>query len=64
VHEFQELKRLLPDGISTDIYLALEAHSIFKTIGEGVRAATASTYEPMLPHHTNSEPLKALNSAG
>jgi hypothetical protein len=44
----QELKRLLSDCISTDIYLALEAHSIFKMIGERVKAATASTYEPML----------------
>ena len=45
---FQELKRLVSDGISVDIYLALEAHGIFKTIGEHVAAADASTFQRML----------------
>jgi hypothetical protein len=44
----EELKRLISDGISTDIYLALEAHGIFRTIGERAPSATASTYQPML----------------
>lgn len=43
-----ELKRLLADGIRSDIYLALESHGVFKTIGERVQAADASTYQPML----------------
>jgi hypothetical protein len=44
----QELTRLVSDGISTDIYLAHEAHGIFRTIGERAPSATASTYQPML----------------
>ena len=44
----QELVRLVSDGISTDIYLAHEAHGIFRTIGERAPSATASTYQPML----------------
>ena len=44
----QELKRLVSDGISTDIYLAHEAHGIFRAIGERVPNANASTYQPML----------------
>lgn len=44
----EDMKRLLSDGIYTDIYLALEAHSIFKAIGERVPSAEASTYQPML----------------
>lgn len=44
----QEFKRLVSDGISTDIYLAHEAHGIFRTIGERAPSATASTYQPML----------------
>jgi hypothetical protein len=43
-----ELKRLLADGVRSDIYLALESHGVFKTIGERVQAADASTYQPML----------------
>jgi hypothetical protein len=43
-----ELNRLVTDGIQTDIYLALESHGIFKTIGERTQAADASTYQPML----------------
>jgi hypothetical protein len=43
-----ELNRLVIEGISTDIYLALEAHGIFRTIGERIPAANASTYQPML----------------
>lgn len=43
-----ELKRLLAEGIRTDIYLALESHGVFKTIGERVEAADTSTYQPML----------------
>jgi hypothetical protein len=44
----QELRRLVADGVRADIYLALESHGIFKTIGERVAAADASTYQPML----------------
>src|ERR1700730_17056700 len=44
----QELQRLVSDGISTDIYWPLEAHGIFRTIGERAPSATASTYQPML----------------
>ena len=44
----QELKRLVSDGISTDIYLAHEAHGIFRAIGERAPSASASTYQPML----------------
>jgi hypothetical protein len=43
-----ELNRLVSEGIAADIYLAHEAHGIFKTIGENVAAAEASTYQPML----------------
>lgn len=43
-----ELSRLVSDGISTDIYLAFEAHGIFRTIGERVALADSSTYQPML----------------
>lgn len=32
-----ELKRLLVDGIRSDIYLALESHGVFKTIGNAYR---------------------------
>lgn len=44
----QELKKLVSDGISTDIYLAYEAHGIFRVIGERVPNSNASTYQPML----------------
>ena len=44
----QELNRLVSDGISADIYLALEAHGIFRAIGERVPLADASTYQSML----------------
>jgi hypothetical protein len=44
----QELDRLVTDGISTDIYLAHEAHGIFRAIGERVPSADASTYQHML----------------
>ncbi len=43
-----ELNRLVSDGIAADIYLAFVAHSIFKTIGERVPAAEASSYQRML----------------
>ena len=44
----RELNRLVTDGIYTDIYLALEAHHIFRSIGERVPSANASTYQSML----------------
>ncbi len=44
----KELNRLVSDGISTDIYLAHEAHGIFRAIGERVPSANASTYQHML----------------
>jgi hypothetical protein len=44
----RELSRLTSDGISTDVYLAHEAHSIFRAIGERAPSASASTYQPML----------------
>jgi hypothetical protein len=44
----QELTWLVTDGISTDIYLAFEAHGIFRTIGERASLADSSTYRPML----------------
>lgn len=47
INPAQELNRLVSDGISTDIYLALEAHGIFRTVGERVKLADASTYQPM-----------------
>lgn len=48
IEPVHELKRLVFDGISTDIFLAHEAHGIFRTIGERTPNATASTYQPML----------------
>src|SRR6266404_9411077 len=48
IYPVQEFKRLVTDGISTDIYLAYESHGIFRTIGERAPSATASTYQPML----------------
>lgn len=44
----QEFKKILSDGVQTDIYLALESHGIVKTIGERVQAANASTFQPAL----------------
>src|ERR1700679_3828200 len=44
----QEFKRVISEGISTDIYMAHEAHVIFRAIGERPPPATASTYQPML----------------
>jgi hypothetical protein len=44
----QEFKKILTDGVQTDIYLALESHGIVKTIGERVKAANASTFQPAL----------------
>lgn len=44
----QELNRLVTDGFSTDIYLAHEAHGIFRAIGERAPSAGASTYQFML----------------
>lgn len=43
-----EFKRLVTDGISTDIYLAYEAHDIFRQIGERAQLAGNSAYQPML----------------
>lgn len=43
-----ELSTLVADGVSADIYLAMEAHGIFRTIGERVAEADASTFQPML----------------
>lgn len=50
-HPAPELKKLLADGIRTDIYLARESHSVFKTIGERVVNVLISK----LPHHANNE---------
>jgi len=44
----QEFKKILTDGVQTDLYLAHESHGIIKTIGERVPAANASTYQPAL----------------
>ncbi|MGH7867677.1 MAG: hypothetical protein ACREP9_08625 [Candidatus Dormibacteraceae bacterium] len=45
---FPEFKRLVTDGISADIYLAYEAHHIFRQIGERAQLADSSTYQPAL----------------
>lgn len=39
---------MVSDGVSTDIYLAHEAHGIFRTIGERTKLADHSKYQPML----------------
>jgi hypothetical protein len=48
IEPVHELKRLVFDGISTDIFLAHEAHDIFRAIGERTPNAAASTFQPML----------------
>jgi len=44
----QEFRKILTDGVQTDIYLALESHGIIKTVGERVDAANASSFQPAL----------------
>jgi hypothetical protein len=58
----QELNRLVSDGISTDIYLAHEAHSIFRAIGERVPSANASTYQHIAEADAAEEEFRAAEA--